>query len=67
MSTIIFDEEFVRELEEDPVKLLTALGIKPTKEVLAQIAELDTSALRRILRAYQIESRSHKEVKLIFP
>lgn len=67
MSTIIFDEEFIRELEEDPASLLIALGIEPTKEILGEIGKLDTDALRGIVGSREFRSRSRKEVALVFP
>jgi hypothetical protein len=67
MSAIVFDEQFVIELQENPARLLTDLGVEPTKELLGAIAGLNTEALMAIAQEYRIAHRSKANVELVFP
>ena len=67
MSTVVFDAEFVKELEEDPEGLLIDLGIEPTKELLAAIRAINTEALMQVAQTYGLRHRSKAEVELVFP
>jgi len=48
-----FDEAFAEALASDPAAALRSIGIEPTDEMLAALAEIDAESIQRLAKAFE--------------